>query len=171
MIEIEIDRDHLARIAQLQILRPLVAFAFVEHGMLERDRRLVGDRLQQAQIGAIEPPVALVENLDGADRRARVAAQGNAHHRPGVKAGALVDGGIEARIAIGVIDDRRALGREHRAGDARGGGDADLGDLAAERDPRIELAALGVMEKDGAALGVERGHRQLHQPAQQFVER
>ena len=85
---------------------------------LQENGRLAGHLLEQRNVIGGEVPVMLVDILHHADDLAQRRAHGHADDVARLVAGALVDGAVETRIGIGIVDEQGLAGLEDMARNA-----------------------------------------------------
>jgi hypothetical protein len=146
-----------------------VGEARVEPRVVDRDCRLVRERLRQSRVQLGEGSVALVDHLDDADGLV-AHLQRHRDHVPRLELDRLVHDGVEARVVLGRVDDRCLAVVDDPAGNALVGGNLPARHLLsglARRGRDAEIAALLLHEQERARLGVEelggRGHDLLEQ--------
>src|SRR4051812_23690380 len=112
------------------------------------------ERLQGFLVAGGEDADALVQHFEGADDLAALVADGDGEDVAGTVSGLAVDGGVEARVAVGIADVDGLAGGDGAAGDADAGVEAqDV--IAAESDLGPQLLALAVEEENAGAVAIE----------------
>ena len=159
-------------VQEFHFLGAHLAHALDELGAAQGRHRHLGDVHQQHLVIFVEgQAVQLVQALGDADDLVLHRADRHAQDGLGDVAGFLVDVGMEARVRIGVIDDQRLTGLEHRATDAVVAGKADFPAMDALRTARKQFVGVGVEQEKAAAVGSERAGGGFHQRVEDFVER
>ena len=139
-------------------------------GILERYRDLGGERPQTRLILGRERTAALVEHLRDADHSPELIGDRHAEDRAREIAGALVEGGIEPQIGIGIRDVDRLARGEDSPGDAEVSRQADLHRLQPLANLRPQFLRLLVVKKQRGTVGVEQPSCLPHHPAEQRPE-
>lgn len=96
----------------------------------------------------------LVEDFEDADACAGTAFKGGGEEVPGFEAGLAIDGGEEAVVLVGIVEDEGFAAGEDGAGDTAAGRNAD-GITAAHGDMADEVAGVLFEEEEAGAFGAD----------------
>ncbi len=108
-VEVDLGRDVGDEIDELHLLGRLRLPSLVALDAREGQRRLRCHRLEQLQVGIVEP-VGAVQDLGDPDQFTPTGTDRRAQDLPGRVAGRLVDLGIEVGVGVGVVDHHAAPG-------------------------------------------------------------
>ena len=143
---------------------------FEQPRVFQTDRDLRGERAQPRLVLLRERAVALVEHLGDPDPPARFVDDRRRQDRAGDEPGAFVDLLAEPRVGIGIGDVFGHAAGEHRACDPLGRGDADFARFDSGGIDRDQLVALGIVDEQRRAFGVEQFGGDFHDPLDQHFQ-
>ena len=168
--DLDVGSDFRHDVEEFELLLADRLHALNELRALQRQSALRRHRHQQLQIAAVKRALLLVQHLcdayDVAFRRAYRHAQYAARHEPGL----LVDGAVEARIGVRVVDDDPFTAGEHVAGNAAVVEQADFAVEITLRHARVQLVGFRIVQEQRAAFRGKFIGRDLDQPCQHFIE-
>ena len=147
-----------------------IARALVELGVLDGGRHVGGKGAQEDDVHCSEQTFILVKHLSDPDDVTSAGPHRDAQDSAGAIAGVLVDGAIEARIRVGIVNDRRFPAFKDPASNTESGSKADLLKQFALGETREKLIILGVVEEQCTAVSIERFADQGHQTGQHQVQ-
>ena len=142
---------------------------FEKQNAAQRDGGLLRHGFEQMHVLVGEAALLLVEKLQHADD-VFAEADRHAHQVAGLEIGPFIRARIEARIGVGVVDDRAGSRTEHGPRDALVVHDADFADRQALRDARVQLAGILIGQEKRAALGVGFLRADFEDGIQQLVQ-
>jgi hypothetical protein len=122
-------------------------------GLLDGDARLGGEGGQQPLVVGREHARMLVHHLSHADDRSFLVADRHAEDRAGAEPRALIELGVEQRVAVRIGDVEGLARRRHAPCDAGADGEADLAPLEALGHLAPQLPLRAVEQEQRAALG------------------
>ena len=116
--ELEIADAMLELLLDLEQLGVLLRDGEEEARVVDRDRRLGGERGEDDRVVIAEGPGLLVEDLDDADRPPEVVLHRDGEDRSRPVARREVQLGVEARVAVRIVDEERLARPRDMTGDA-----------------------------------------------------
>ena len=137
---------------------------------MDRHRRFGAKRVQPPLVGGAERAKPAVEDLHHADHARAPGDDGHAQQAAGPIAGAPVDFRIETRVLVSIQNVDHAARGEAFPRNAGIRGEADLRAVDAVRGVRKQFIALGVVQEEGSALGVQKLRRRRQDLGEQRPE-
>src|SRR6267142_562363 len=139
-----------------ELLLPVMLEFFSGPPALEGDRGLPDNGFEQFEISLRELALLLVQDLRSADDRALQGAEGDAENGVGDVAGLLVEVRIEALVGISVMNNDAAPACIDMSGDTQVIQHAKLAREFAGDGARAKFAGVGITQKNGRAVSVDR---------------